>query len=119
MMETPSLDPVVELEAINRTLQMCEDAVRKGDRIDLNGVDEQIDLLCQEVIKSEGPLRLKLLPMLENAVQVLDRLEAGLRLSLTQEQEKEEAEKRMRANSAYGTKSGDGSGDGSRGSKTL
>lgn len=101
------LDPVLELQAINQALLMCETVLQEGGRIDLTGVDAQVDRLCEEVVKAEGELRLQLLPLLESAVQSLDRLESGMRASLLAEKEQEEAEKRLRAQSAYGVKSAD------------
>jgi len=102
------LDPVNELEAINKALQLCEDALRQGEAIDLTGVDEQVDMLCQEVVKTEGPMRLQLLPMLENAVSILDRLEQNLRQVALREKEQREAGRRTLAQSAYGGKLADG-----------
>lgn len=98
------LDPVLELEAIAKALAMSEDVVRKGGSIDLQGVDAQVEILCQEVVKTEGPMRLKLLPMLENVIQSLDRLEAGLRSLPPNAGSDTLADKRLRANSAYGRK---------------
>lgn len=104
MTHAHSLDPVMELQAINQALLLCESILQEGGRIDLTGVDAQVDRLCEEVVKSEGELRLKLLPLLESAVQSLDRLESGMRTALLAEKEQEEAEKRLRAQSAYAGK---------------
>lgn len=97
-------DPVQELEAISRALELSEDIIRKGGSIDLKGVDTQVDALCREVVKTEGPMRLKLLPMLENVIQLLDKLEAGLRQAAGACETDGFADKRLRAQNAYGQK---------------
>lgn len=98
-----ALDPVLQLEAIAHALAASEDILRKGGAVDLKGVDQQVELLCAEVVKTEGPMRLKLLPMLENVIQSLDRLEAGLR-QITYKGDDDSADKRLRAQTAYGRK---------------
>jgi hypothetical protein len=107
--DTTAMDPVTQLEAIARALQTSEDILRNGGSIDLKGVDQQVELLCAEVVKTEGPMRLKLLPMLENVIQSLDRLEAGLR-QITYKSDDDGADRRLRAQSAYGGRKPDQAG---------
>ncbi len=109
MQQIEALDPVLELEAIAQALKLSEDIIKQGGSIDLKGVDEQVALLCTEVVKTEGPVRLKLLPLLENVIESLDRLEANLRLAAQAAAGDDMADKRLRAQNAYGRKPGEGS----------
>lgn len=98
------IDPVLELDALRLALEQGEKMVLQGGSIDLGGLDEQVEQLCAHVVKTEGPLRLELLPRLEQVIHVLDRLEAGLRK--TNPVEGTQAYNRIRAQGAYagGTK---------------
>lgn len=93
------LDPVQELEALHHALQTSEKVVRDGGVIDLGGLDAQVAQLCAEVVKTEGPVRLTLLPKLEEIIKILDRLEAELRVNSSPEGEI--AHNRIRARQAY------------------
>jgi hypothetical protein len=104
-MNASPLDPEFELQAISKALIFSEEIIRKGGSVDLTGVDSQVEKLCAEVVKTEGPLRLKLLPMLENVIHVLDRLEASLRQTAEFAlHNHDENDKRLRAHNAYGMK---------------
>lgn len=109
MQQVESLDPVLELEAIAQALKLSEAIIKQGGSIDLKGVDAQVALLCTEVVKTEGPVRLKLLPLLENVIESLDRLEANLRLATQAAAGDDMADKRLRAQNAYGRKPDEGS----------
>jgi hypothetical protein len=93
-------NPSKELDALRLALEASERVVREGGLIDLRDLDEQVDFLCTEVTKSEGDLRLQLLPKLEAIIQILDNLEVVLRQNTPQENI--EAQNRLRAKQAYG-----------------
>jgi len=93
-------NPNDELEALQLALKESERVVREGGFIDLRGLDMQVEFLCTQVVKSEGDLRLQLLPKLEAVIAVLDNLEITLRKNAPQENL--EAQNRLRANQAYG-----------------
>lgn len=93
-------NPVTELEALQHALEASARLVHEGNMIDLKGLDEQVEILCGEIVKTEGPLRLELLPRLEEIIQVLDQLEAGLRQQSPVAGQ--EAQNRLRARDAYG-----------------
>jgi hypothetical protein len=98
--DTPArLDPAQELEALHHALQTSAQVVRSGGVIDLGGLDAQVEQLCAEVVKTEGPVRLALLPKLEEIIKILDWLEAELRV--TSSPEGEIAHNRIRARQAY------------------
>ncbi len=96
-------NPGEELEALRLALEASERVVREGGLIDLRDLDEQVAYLCSEVIKTDGPVRLQLLPKLEAVIQVLDNLEIILRKHMPQEES--QAPNRLRANQAYGAPS--------------
>ncbi|HVY12906.1 MAG TPA: hypothetical protein VHB73_05010 [Alphaproteobacteria bacterium] len=104
--KTPASDPVLELEAFSEALEASQKIVRAGGMVDLAGLEAQVEHLCAEVVKTEGPLRLQLLPMLEKVIRVLGVLEEELRSCVHYALEGETAERRLRAHSAYGTKAG-------------
>ena len=93
---------VEELDALQRALEQGAQTVRAGGVVDLSGLDEQVDMLCKEMIKTEGPIRLELLPRLEQIIASLDVLEASLRQ--TQSPEVTQANARLLARHAYGQK---------------
>jgi hypothetical protein len=93
-------NPNEELDALRLALEASERVVREGGLIDLRDLDEQVEFLCSEVIKTEGDMRLQLLPKLEAVIQVLDNLEIVLRKNMPPEDIK--AQNRLRANQAYG-----------------
>lgn len=93
-------NPNDELEALRLALEASERVVREGGLIDLRDLDEQVEFLCSEVVKTDGDLRLQLLPKLEAVIQVLDNLELLLRKNAPHETM--QAENRLRANQAYG-----------------
>lgn len=93
-------NPSDELEALRLALEASERVVREGGLIDLRDLDEQVEFLCAEVVKTEGSMRLQLLPKLEAVIQILDNLEAILRK--TAPHESMQAHNRLRANQAYG-----------------
>ena len=94
-------NPGKEIEALRLALEASERIVREGGLIDLRDLDEQVEFLCTEVVKTDGPMRLQLLPKLEAVIQVLDSLEVMLRKQMPQEES--QAPSRLRANQAYGT----------------
>jgi hypothetical protein len=94
-------DPVLELQAFGEALEASQKIVRAGGMVDLNGLDAQVEKLCREVVKTEGPLRLQLLPLLEKVINTLSILEEQLRFSVKTAVEAESADKRMRAGAAY------------------
>ena len=96
-------NPGEELEALRLALEASERVVREGGLIDLRDLDEQVEFLCTEVVKTDGALRLQLLPKLEAVIQVLDNLEVILRKNMPPEDTG--AQNRLRANQAYGTSS--------------
>ncbi len=98
------LNPMEQLEAIDRALALSEEILKQGGMIDLSGVDQQVETLCMEMLKTEGPMRLKLLPLLENVISSLDRLEANLRNTHESITGGDQADKILRAHSAYGGK---------------
>jgi hypothetical protein len=106
-MPSASLDAMQELEALRQALEISERVVREGGAIDFHNIDEQVEQLCKQVVKTEGPLRLTLLPKLEEVIQVLDRLEMGLRQYVSPEGR--EAHNRIRARSAYASGTADAS----------
>ena len=93
-------NPGKEIEALRLALEASERIVREGGLIDLRDLDEQVEFLCAEVVKSDGPMRLQLIPKLEAVIQVLDNLEVMLRKQMPQQES--EAPNRLRANQAYG-----------------
>jgi hypothetical protein len=107
MMTPPTIpDPVLELHAFAEALEASQKIVRAGGMVDLNGLETQVEKLCAEVVKTEGPLRLQLLPMLEKVINTLSVLEEELRFSVKTAIEAETADKRLRATSAYTGKAG-------------
>ena len=96
-------NPDEELEALRLALEASERVVRDGGLIDLRDLDEQVEVLCARVVKTEGPTRLQLLPRLESVIQMLDSLEKVLRQHIPPEES--QAQNRLRANQAYGTSS--------------
>jgi hypothetical protein len=94
-------DPALELQAFAEALEASQRIVRAGGMVDLAGLDAQVEKLCGEVVKTEGPLRLQLLPMLEKVIKTLGVLEEELRFCVKTAVEAEEADKRLRAQSAY------------------
>ena len=96
------LNTVEELDALQLALEQGAQTVRAGGIVDLSGLDEQVDMLCKEMIKTEGPIRLELLPRLEQIIATLDILEANLRQ--TQAPEVTQANARLMARQAYGQK---------------
>lgn len=94
-------NPGEELEALRLALEASERVVREGGLIDLRDLDEQVEFLCAEVVKTDGNTRLQLLPKLEAVIQILDNLEAILRKNMPQEES--QAQNRLRANQAYGS----------------
>jgi hypothetical protein len=94
------LNPAEELDALRRALETSEQVVRDGGMIDLRDLDKQVEMLCAEIIKTEGPLRVQLLPELEKVIKVLDTLETGLRQLAPIPNL--EAQNRLRARDAYG-----------------
>ena len=94
-------DPVLELRAFAEALEASQKIVREGGMVDLSGLEAQVERLCAEVVKTEGPLRLQLLPMLEKVINTLGALEDDLRFSVKTAVEAEAADKRLRAQSAY------------------
>lgn len=97
------LNPVEELDALRLALETSEQVVREGGFIDLRDLDKQVEQLCSELVKTEGPLRLQLLPKLEQVITVLDKLETGLRQQAPVENL--QAQSRLRAREAYGLSS--------------
>lgn len=95
-----TLNHAEELEALTRALETSEQVVRGGGAIDLQGLDAQVEKLCADIIKTEGPLRLELLPKLEQLIGVLGKLESGLRHASSPQVM--QAENRLRARAAYG-----------------
>jgi hypothetical protein len=93
-------NPSEELDALRMALEASERVVREGGLIDLRDLDGQVEFLCSEVIKTEGDLRLQLLPKLEAVIHVLDNLEVVLRKNAPQENMA--AQNRLRARGAYG-----------------
>lgn len=96
-------DPVAELTAFASALEASHKIVREGGMVDFGGLEAQVEMFCAEVVKTEGPLRLQLLPMLEKVVRVLGLLEEELRLCARNASRGDEAGKRLLAQSAYGT----------------
>ncbi|MBI3419589.1 MAG: hypothetical protein HY053_05610 [Proteobacteria bacterium] len=94
-------DPVIELRAFAEALEASHKIVRAGGMVDLNGLEAQVEQLCAEVVKSEGQLRLELLPLLESVIRTLSVLEEELRLCARQSAQGDVADKRLRAQSAY------------------
>lgn len=95
-----ALQPAQELEALQRALEASEQVVRSGGYIDLSGLDAQVEKLCAELVKTEGPLRLELLPRLEEVIAVLNKLERGLKAASSPHVL--QADNRLRAQAAYG-----------------
>jgi hypothetical protein len=93
-------NPNEELDALRMALQASERVVREGGLIDLRDLDEQVEFLCSAVVKTDGELRLQLLPKLEAVIQILDSLEVLLRKNAPPEDL--HAQNRLRANQAYG-----------------
>jgi hypothetical protein len=100
--QTPS-DPVAELSAFANALEASHKIVREGGMVDFGGLEMQVEHFCSEVVKTEGPLRLQLLPLLEKVIRVLGTLEDELRISSRNAARSEEAGKRLLAQSAYGS----------------
>lgn len=96
-----TLNHTQELEALQRALETSDQVVRTGGHIDLQGLDAQVEKLCGEIVKTEGPLRLELLPRLEELIGVLGKLEASLRHAASPQVL--QADNRLRAKAAYGT----------------
>jgi hypothetical protein len=100
--QTPS-DPVAELSAFAQALEASHQIVRDGGMVDFGSLETQVEHFCSEVVKTEGPLRLQLLPMLEKVIRVLGTLEDELRICARNAARNEEAGKRLLAQSAYGS----------------
>jgi hypothetical protein len=96
-------DPVTELSAFAEALEASQKIVREGGAVDFNGLEAQVERFCSEVVKTEGPVRLQLLPMLEKVIRVLGNLEEELRLCARNAVRGDEATARLRAQSAYST----------------
>ncbi len=95
------LDPMTELQVFAEALEASHKIVRAGGMVDLGGLEAQVEELCREVVKTEGPVRLQILPMLERVIRSLGVLEEELRLCTAGAEHAEKAEKLMRAQSAY------------------
>jgi hypothetical protein len=98
-------DPLAELTTFAGALEASHKIVREGGMVDFGGLESQVEMFCAEVVKTEGPLRLQLLPMLEKVIRTLGLLEEELKLCARNAARGEEAGKRLLAQSAYGTTS--------------
>lgn len=99
-MSVTVLDPIHELNALQRALEASAQLVREGNAVDLHGLDGQVEILCNHIVTTEGPLRLQLLPKLEEILSVLDWLESELRQHSPVAAQ--EAQQRLKAKAAYG-----------------
>jgi hypothetical protein len=100
-------DPAQGIDALLQMLKAGEDAINEGQHVDWFALESFVKELCAQVVKTEGAVRMRLIPHLENAIAKLDQLEQKMRANWNDLLASDLAQKRMQAQGAYG-KSGQG-----------
>ncbi len=84
-----------ELHTLAAAFDQTRELLKRGEAIDLSGLDEQINNFCERLMASEDAVKQSLLPGLASLLVQLEQLENQLRRM-------QDAFERNRAASAYG-----------------
>ncbi len=94
-------DIAAALSDLERVLAESAAMVRRGDMVDLSGLDRELGTLLETALALPAPEARGLLPVLDRMVAALDALEDDIRATHGAAATPETASRRIRAAAAY------------------